>query len=184
MADSLLVQERGSHWSGGDGVPSRCSSWSWHPSSQKGHPPFSPLSQLTDCHSQISFSAPTVSVVTPSIVTFKDTGENCFFPLHLDSKNTVRLFRRREMSDLVFQRCTSYLEEFLFFFSVEVLRRHMHKKFSSTRGQEKAMENPVSSTLEFFYFPVNGESYNQPCHSHLIINWFRGFRGQFLCYNY
>lgn len=53
----------------------------------------------------------------------------CYFPLHLDSKNTVRLFRCREMSVLVFQRCTYYLEEFLFFFSVEVLRRHMHKKF-------------------------------------------------------
>lgn len=44
MADSFLVQEKGSHWSGGDGVPSRCPSWSWRPSSPKGHPPLPHLS--------------------------------------------------------------------------------------------------------------------------------------------
>lgn len=42
MAGSFLVQEKGSHWSKGDAVPSWCPSWSWHPLSPKGHPPFTP----------------------------------------------------------------------------------------------------------------------------------------------
>lgn len=69
MADSFLVQEKGSHWSGGDGVPSQCPSWSWRPSSPKGHPPLPhlstpqhTLSQLSNCHSLVCSSVPPILV--------------------------------------------------------------------------------------------------------------------------
>lgn len=109
--------------------------------SQKHHS----FSQLTDCHSQISSSAPSVSVgLHPSLLS-KTLAKTVFFPPSFEQQKYCTLIQMQGNVWFNLKRCTYYLKEFFLCFSL--LRSHMHKEFSSSRGQEKTMDNMVLSTL-------------------------------------
>lgn len=78
MADSFLVQDRSSHWSEDDIVPFRAPPGADISRHRKVILLF-PLSQLTDCHSQISSLTLSVSVGLYPFRTFIDTDRNKSF---------------------------------------------------------------------------------------------------------